>query len=317
MQDQEMDIRKNIERRTEKKILQEEIWRNNPVFATINKWAENIITHECENTKYKGKIRFFFLIDRQINAFSMEVEGTRVICMTTGTIELVPYLVHEMCQCENFFEKYKSNMEPDEIVKELISYIFLHIILHECGHVFEGHIQYLNALVYDTEVQAYSRIDHMLSQVSMDEKALELAADLYATNYIVEMFLSNLVEKSDILNRVRNIYAAIIFLYLVLAVFSKNTEIDEVCVPITSRINEVVTKVLADTMSFNIDVGDIQMILLDIYPAIAISLYRMTKMKSVDLVDYQDKNFLLEMDKIDKRWNEIKDKVLEFSIWED
>lgn len=317
MNDKESFIRENIEQRTERKILSEEIWRDNPVYTIINAYAETIILNECKDTKYEGNVRFFFLIDKQINALSMDIEGIRVICMTTGTVELVPYLVYEMRQCKNFFNDYGSDMNPDEIIKELISYIFLHIFLHECGHVFEGHIQYLNAIVLDAECLTYSRIDHIQNQISMDEKALEYAADLYGTMYLAQLFLTNSLSRREVLDKIRNIYAALIFLYLVLAVFSKDKGVDEVCVPITSRINEMLTRVLADATVFNIEVGDIQTILQEIYPAIAIALYRITKLKSEDLVDYKNKKFLREMEEIDNHWNEIKDKVLKFSIWED
>ena len=317
MNDKESFIRKNIEQRTERKILPEEIWKDNPIYSIINAYAETIILNECKNTKYNDSVRFFFLIDKQINALSMDIEGIRVICMTTGTVELVPHLVYKMSQCKNFFKEYGSDMNPDEIVKELTSYIFLHIFLHECGHVFEGHIQYLNANILDAECLTYSRINHIQNKVSMDEKTLEYAADLYGTMYLAELFLTNCLSKREVLDKIRNMYAALIFLYLILAVFSKDKGVDEVCVPITSRISEMLIKVLDEVTVFNIEVGDIHTILQEIYPAITIALYRITKLKSKDLVDYQDKNLLIEMEKIDSHWNEIKEKVLKFSIWED
>lgn len=42
MNDKE-SFRKNIEQRTERKILPEEIWRDNPVYTIINAYAETII----------------------------------------------------------------------------------------------------------------------------------------------------------------------------------------------------------------------------------------------------------------------------------
>jgi hypothetical protein len=130
--------------KTRKNILPENICLENPIFNIIGKYVEVILQKECANAKFRGKIKFYFLIDSHIDALSIDLQGTRVICMTTGVVELIPSLIYEMSECKGFFLDYNSHMPPDKIINELILYIFLLLVLHECGHIFQGHIHYKN-----------------------------------------------------------------------------------------------------------------------------------------------------------------------------
>ena len=78
--------------KTRKNILPENICLENPIFNIIGKYVEVILQKECANAKFRGKIKFYFLIDSHIDALSIDLQGTRVICMTTGVVELIPLL---------------------------------------------------------------------------------------------------------------------------------------------------------------------------------------------------------------------------------
>ncbi|HBA49959.1 MAG TPA: hypothetical protein DCZ91_19635, partial [Lachnospiraceae bacterium] len=68
---------------------------------------------------------------------------------------------------------------------------------------------------------------------------------------------------------------------------------------------------------FDIDINKIEKILKEVYPTISIALFRMTKIKSVDLVNYQDKEAITkELREIENHWETIAGDVLKFSIWE-
>lgn len=317
MNDKEQYIKKMIEMKTGKNILPENICFENPVFNVISKYVEIILQKECVDTKFKEKIKFYFLIDRHIDALSIDIQGTRVLCMTTGAVELIPSLIYEMSECKGFFLDYNSHMPPEKIINELISYVFLLLVLHECGHIFQGHVQYLNGGSASSVLAFGNRISHIQQSIGLEVKTLEYAADVYAAEYMSKMFLSNCPDQETLIDKIKNIYAATLFLHIILAIFNKDKNIEVIYLPFSSRINELFVRAYIKVHKFDIDINQIEKILKEVYPTISIALFRMTKIKSVDLVNYQDKEAITkELREIENHWETIAGDVLKFSIWE-
>lgn len=316
MSDEEQHIKKMIEIKTGKNILPENICLENPIFNVISKYVEVILQKECDDTKFKEKIKFYFLIDSHIDALSIDVQGTRVLCLTTGVVELIPSLIYEMSECKDFFLDYNSHMPPDKIINELILYVFLLLVLHECGHIFQGHIQYLNSGSASIELAFDNRMSHIQKSISLEVKTLEYAADVYAAEYISKMFLSNCPNGETFIDKIKNLYAATVFLHIILAIFNKDKNVDLVYLPFLFRMNELFARAYIEVYKFDININQIEEILKDVYPTISIALFRMTKIKSVDLVNNQDKEAIKELRKIENHWETIAKDVLKFSIWE-
>lgn len=316
MNDEEQYIKKMIQIKTGKNILPENICLENPVFNIIGKYVEVVLQKECADTKFKEKIKFYFLIDYHIDALSIDIQGTRVICMTTGVVELIPSLIYRMTECKDFFLDYNSHMPSDEIINELIVYVFLLLLLHECGHIFQGHIQYLNSSSTSLELAFSNRMSHIQKSISLEIKTLEYAADVFAAEYISDMFLSTCQNREILIDKIKNLYAATLFLHIVLAIFNKDKDAEVVYLPFSSRINELFVRAYMKVNKFDININQIEKILKDVYPTISIALFRMTKIKSVDLVNNQDKEVVEEIRKIENNWEMIAEDVLKFSIWE-
>lgn len=312
----QQDIKKIVEQVTGFKVLPEDILNDNPVYTLVKQYSDIIVRHECGQGNYASRIMFCFLIDEHINGLSLEVQGTRVACLTTGTINLIPWLVYRLSENECFFRDYNSILSSESVMNEMISYTILMILLHEFGHVFQGHIQNLNQGMQNSKSIMNTRLEHLQSGVSDEIRVLEYAADVYVAKYMSQMFLETCSDRKILFERMRNMYGSTIFLHMILAVFNKEEGEDTICLSTASKISEIFTRVLAETLKFDIDMDAIEKMIREVYSVIAIAIYKTTKMKSGDLVNYQNNTLIKENEKMEEHWNEIKVDVLKFSIWE-
>lgn len=308
-------IKEIIEQSTGYKVLPEEIVLGSPVYQIIKKYCDGIIKRECEHAGYEGRIEFFFLIDDHIDGISLEVQGVRCVCLTTGTLDVIPWVIYKFGEEEDFFKEYNSDAPVETVIQELISYSVLLMILHELGHVFQGHIQYLSHGMETPQLMMSSKREHLCGKADNILAALEYAADVYAAEYISEIFLASCSSKQLLYSRVRNLYGAIVTLQMILAVFNKTEEIENPVLHTPERINEVFARALVETLEFHIPEADITEMIKNVYTAIAHGVYRLTKVKSQDLVNFQKNCDTDKMAVLEETWQKIRSDVLKFSIW--
>lgn len=308
-------IKEIIEQSTGYKVLPEEIVRGSPVYQIIKKYCDGIIKRECEHAGYEGRIEFFFLIDDHIDGISLEVQGVRCVCLTTGTLDMIPWVIYKFGEEEDFFKEYNSDAPVETVIQELISYSVLLMILHELGHVFQGHIQYLSYGMKTPQLMMSSKTEHLCGKADNILAALEYAADVYAAEYISEIFLASCSSKQLLYSRMRNLYGAIVTLQMILAVFNKTEEIENPVLHTPERINEVFARTLVETLEFHIPEADITEMIKNVYTAIAHGVYRLTKVKSQDVVDFQKNCDTDKMAALEETWQKIGADVLKFSIW--
>ena len=108
---------------------------------------------------------------------------------------------------------------------------------------------------------------------------------------------------------------AIAALQMMLAVFNKTDRSENLVLSTPERINEVFVRELSETLRFHIPWNDITKMIKEVYTAIARGIYRLTKMKSQDIVDFHKNCDTDKMAKLEKTWQKIRSDVLKFSIW--
>lgn len=308
-------IKEIVEQSTGYKVLPDEIVSGSPVYQIIKEYCDGIIKRECEHAGYEGRIDFSFLISDHIDGISLEVQNVRCVCLTTGMLDMIPWMIYRFGETEDFFKEYNSDSSEETVIQELISYSVLLMLLHELGHVFQGHIQYLGQKVKSAQPLMSSKSEHLAVRSDRIMAALEYAADVYAAEYMSEIFLSTCSSERILYSRMRNLYGAIAALQMLLAVFNKADRSENLVLSTPERINEVFVRALPETLRFHIPWNDITKMIKEVYTAVAHGVYRLTKMKSQDIVDFQ-KNF--DTDKIaelEETWQKIRPDVLKFSIW--
>lgn len=308
-------IRESIEQSTGYKVLPDEIVFGSPVYQIIKKYCDGIIKRECEHAGYEGRIEFFFLISDHIDGISLEVQDVRCVCLTTGTLDMIPWVIYSFGEKKDFFKEYNSDASEETVIRELISYSVLLMLLHELGHVFQGHIQYLSQELKSPQPLMSSKSEHLSVRSDRIMAALEYAADVYAAEYMSEIFLDTCSSEEILYSRMRNLYGAITALQMMLAAFNKTDKSGNLVLSTPERINEVFVRALSETLRFHIPWNDITKMIKEVYTAIARGIYRLTKMKSQDIVDFQKNCDVDKMAELEETWQKIRSDVLKFSIW--
>lgn len=178
----------------------------------------------------RKKIYFFFVDDKEINAFATNINNIDVVGINIGVL-ITLYDFYNKVVDEQLFPEIKSNVEErKDLIFKLQVMSFNFIVCHELGHLFNGHIDFgrLNLM---KEIMNFNQSDR--SEIIYN-KTIELDADAFAMNRMLEFnenLITNKLKENNSENVVRYYYKILLFsmysFYLFLGETFKASEIKE------------------------------------------------------------------------------------------
>lgn len=331
-----MDERKlisQVEYKLNRKVINDKIPDDDPLYKLMDAFGHKLFEVEIGRSGKKGVFYLFFILDHNINAYSLVIEDAYIICITTGTMEMVPYWFVQVTDSDKFMRLVGGREKAPQVAGELTYYFLAFLLLHEFGHLICGHVKYLSEFCVCPFMamlgmrEKINNEDLQRESMTKDIQSFEYEADVFAGNYMCGYFLTNdlpgvtyFVTK-DKITRAKLIMGSMIFLSDIVALYDHSSEkVESLYLPASYRFLNHTAVILSNCKrnpEWGLSERQVKSILEEIYPQTVVEFYRIFKFKSLGFGKMQTEweDLSIHVRNLEQHWDCIRDKVMQYSLW--
>lgn len=231
-------IELKIENALNKKIVDNKVTIDNPIYALMKSSAEKIAQ------KYgvvSNDFLFYFVSDNNINAYTLCIDNHNVICFTTGAMFHIGYTLEKMLHNESFKEHF-IDLDESKILAQISVYFYCFLLYHEFAHLIFGHCKYLENKYAMRFMAAF---DNKRKDTLIDIQTLELHADITAAR-----IFKQIIEIDNPKVKIEQIIVSLVTLFNFMYLYDKSYDYkNKTYLPPSERLSLVLSIVFSNCLS--------------------------------------------------------------------
>lgn len=230
-------LKQKIETQLNAKIVEDSLLNGNPIYRLMRESADKIIgKSELENVNFK----FYYILDSNINAYTLSIDNFNIICFTTGAMFEIGYTLEKMLHNKHFISHF-NNQDESQLLAQISVYFYYFLFYHELAHLAYGHCAFFKnkyALKY------MSLFESEDDETRIDRQTLELHADITAAR----MFRQIISINNELINT-EYIIVALVTLFNFLYLFDRTPDFEnKIYLPPAARLQTILAIIFSDCL---------------------------------------------------------------------